>query len=87
VSCERILSLRKGVVKGKNIAKNEEEEVKPQVYVDEGETDTVSTEEVKPKEDEPGRKRPRGLTFEEYEAALDEDPNFDAIDFNELELP
>lgn len=68
VKCQTILNLRK---KGSGVAS----------------VSNIKSEEVVKTEDlpeEPDSKKPRLLTLEEYEAALDEDPGFDEKDLESI---
>ncbi|KAI0773438.1 hypothetical protein BC629DRAFT_1291076 [Irpex lacteus] len=79
VRCEKILSLRKGQSSGKSpLVKFEEDADKIEQSLRVPDTDAAA---------EPDTKKPRTMTLEEYEAALDEDDTFADVnlDFPELE--
>jgi len=67
VKCETILGLRK-----------KSSTVEPAGKVDA----VVKSEPIQQEDSEPPQKKARGLTFEEYEAALDQDPTFDEIELD-----
>ncbi|KAF7292392.1 Glutamine synthetase [Mycena chlorophos] len=70
VRCSTILGLRKARAKVV-----EQAPAAPRIETDSGED---------PLSDEPPLKKARGMTVEEYEAALDEDGTFDHVDLDEL---
>lgn len=72
VTCRKILELRK---KGGTVQDGKKETADGLVKFDEGEQATASRSD-----DGPQVKKARNMSLEEYEAALDQDPTFDAID-------
>lgn len=47
-------------------------------------SENIKSEDVVKTEDSPDTKKPRLLTLEEYEAALDADPTFDNVDLENI---
>jgi hypothetical protein len=75
VTCRKILELRKKGGMVQDVKKETADGLVKFENVDESEqVKTVGSD------DEPDTKKAKGMSLEEYEAALDQDPTFDGID-------
>lgn len=90
--CDKILALRRRAVPGE-IKRGEHPEASESVQVGEkGQSAVRKIENAHQsgsikvdnsvEQEEPDRKKPRGLSLEEYEAALDQDTTFHDVDLN-----
>ncbi|OBZ70197.1 hypothetical protein A0H81_09990 [Grifola frondosa] len=90
VHCSRILALRKAGVKSEETAEDEpvrgsEDIVKVEPAPEQGRDADDKTD--RPQQEGPPSKKSRRTSLDEYDAALEEDPLFDSIDFDSYDLP
>jgi len=52
------------------------------VKIENADESGLEAPDISGEQEEPDRKKPRGLSLEEYEAALDQDTTFDDVDLN-----
>lgn len=77
VRCDAILALRKPASSGVSDTAAKSEAVDAIVKFEDADKVGVDDEDTSPE-----RKKPRGMTLEEYEAALDEDTTFDDVNLD-----
>jgi hypothetical protein len=87
--CDKILSLRREAIPGEikqdvmSVGEAEESTISF-VKVENADEPALGAPETSDEHEAPERKKPRGLSLEEYEAALDQDTTFNDIDFDGL---
>ena len=85
--CDKILALRRkdmpGEIKQETTRVGEaEESTKDFVKVENAGELGLGAPDISDEQEAPDRKKPRGLSLEEYEAALDQDTTFNNIDLD-----
>ena len=91
VKCSTILALRKKVDDGGKKSGGDNGSVEAdkivKIQTTEGDEDDKEPHDTSQGTEEPSQKKSRGMTLEEYEAALDADDTFDDLDLSMVDVP